>query len=121
MDVLASIARSFRDHPERLALVAADRACTYRELEGIVGGIAAELRSRGAGGRIGILTGDDVATYASILAVLAVGAAYVPLNRKNPAARNALIASQAGLDLVLASQPSKVLDEMLAAHSRPLD
>ena len=71
MDLLASIARAFREYPDRPALVAADGACTYRALEGIVGGIAAELRARGVGRRIGILTGDDLGTYASILAVLA--------------------------------------------------
>ena len=115
MDLLASIARAFREYPDRPALVAADGACTYRALEGIVGGIAAELRARRVGGRIGILTGDDLGTYASILAVLAVGAAYVPLNRKNPPARNSLIVGQAELDLVLASRPSKALEDLQRA------
>jgi D-alanine--poly(phosphoribitol) ligase subunit 1 len=121
MDLLASIARSFRDHPERLALAAADGSCTYRELEGLVGGIAAELRARGAGPRIGVLTGDDLGTYAAILAVLANGAAYVPLNRKNPPDRNRGIVAQAGLDLVVATRPTGALDALQAALARPLD
>ena len=121
MDLLASIARAFREYPDRPALVAADGACTYRELEGIVGGIAAELQSRGVGRRIGILTGDDLGTYASILAVLAIGAAYVPLNRKNPPARNSLIVDQAELDLVLASRPSKALEGLQRATARPIE
>lgn len=121
MDLLANIARSFRDYPDRPALVAADGACSYRELEGMVGGIAAQLRARRAGGRIGVLTGDDLGTYASILAVLAIGAAYVPLNRKNPVARNALIVAQAELDLVLASRPSNILEELGRSVARPID
>jgi amino acid adenylation domain-containing protein len=121
MDLLGSIARTFREYPDRLALVAADGELTYRALEGVVGGIAAELRSRRAGARIGVLTGDDLGTYAAILAVLASGAAYVPLNRKNPPARNAMIVAQAELDLVLASRPSNVLDEIRDAAGRPID
>lgn len=121
MDLLASIARAFREYPDRPALVAADGACTYGALEGIVGGIAAELRARRVGGRIGILTGDDLGTYASILAVLAIGAAYVPLNRKNPPARNSLIVGQAELDLVLATRPSKALEDLQRAVGRPID
>jgi D-alanine--poly(phosphoribitol) ligase subunit 1 len=53
--------------------------------------------------------------------VLASGAAYVPLNRKNPAARNAMMVAQAELDLVLASRPSKPLEELQNAVSRPID
>jgi amino acid adenylation domain-containing protein len=121
MDLLSSIARAFRDYPDRLALVAADGECTYRELEAIVGGIAAELRSRRAAGRIGILTSDDRGTYAAILAVLAVGATYVPLNRKNPPARNGLIVAQAELDLVLVSRPNESIEELRHSAARPID
>jgi non-ribosomal peptide synthetase component F len=121
MDLLGSIARAFRDRPDNLALAAADAACTYRELEAIAGGIGAELRRRRAGPRIGVITGDDLGTYASILAVLASGSAYVPLNRKNPAARNAMMAAQAELDLVVASRPSKPVAELQGLVSRPMD
>lgn len=121
MDLLASIARAFREYPDRPALAAADGQCSYRELEGIVGGIAAELRARRIDGRIGVLTGDDLGTYASILAVLAIGAAYVPLNRKNPPARNSLIVAEADLDVVLASRLSETLDNLKRATRRPIE
>ena len=54
--------------------------------------------------------------------MLAIGAAYVPLNRKNPAARNGLIVDQANLDLVLASRPGKALEDLQRATvARPVD
>jgi D-alanine--poly(phosphoribitol) ligase subunit 1 len=121
MELLGTIARAFRDHPARTALAAADAAVTYRELEELVGGIAARVGGAGAGRRIGVLTGDDLGTYASILAVLASGAAYVPLNRKNPAARNRAIVEQADLDLVLSSKPTEELERLQSVLPRRLD
>jgi amino acid adenylation domain-containing protein len=117
MNLIESIARAGRDHAGRVALTAVDGSCTYSELHGRVAGIAHEIRRHGAGARIGVLTGDDIGTYASILAALATGAAYVPLNRKNPAARNRLVVERAELELVLATQPSRELTELTRAPS----
>ncbi len=62
-----------------------------------------------------MLTGDDVRTYASILAILASGSAYVPLNRKNPPDRNRLIAERAEIDLVLATRPGPEMESLARA------
>ena len=119
MNVIARMERAFREHAERRALWAADGACSYRELGAIVGGIARRIAASGAvagaPARIGVLTGDDVRTYASILAILASGSAYVPLNRKNPAERNRLIAERAELDLVLATRPGPEIEALARA------
>jgi D-alanine--poly(phosphoribitol) ligase subunit 1 len=121
MELLGSIARSFRDHRARPAIAAADATATYGELEELAGGIAGRMGKPGAGRRIGVLTGDDLGTYASILAVLASGAAYVPLNRKNPPERNRAIVEQAELDLVLCSRPAEELERLQAVLPRRLD
>jgi amino acid adenylation domain-containing protein len=59
-----------------------------------------------------------VRTYASILAILASGSAYVPLNRKNPADRNKLIAERAELDLVLATRAGPEIEALRAVLPR---
>ncbi len=59
---------------------------------------------------IGVLTGDDVYTYASILAILSTGAAYVPISKNNPQDRNATIINDANVNVILASKNHQLLD-----------
>lgn len=51
--------------------------------------------------RIGVYCTDDLNTYASILAVSAYGAAFVPLNSNFPLARNLTIIESASIELIL--------------------
>ena len=76
--------------PERLALDAPDATYSYAELDAAVASLAARLRARGIG------RGDRVAVrvrsggaelYAAILAVIACGAAYVPIDADDPQER----------------------------------
>ena len=60
MNVIASMERAFREHPERRALWAADGACSYREL-GASSAASRRSSGRAVPARIGVLTGDDVA------------------------------------------------------------
>ena len=107
---IAAVAERF---PDRNALFAEGRHTTYAELAELAAGIAKEIREQGFADErlIGVLTGDDVRTYASILAILANGSAYVPINNKYPADRNANIVEQAGLRLVLASREHAELEK----------
>ena len=52
---------------------------------------------------VGIITADDFHTYASLLAIMSAGMAYVPINRMNPPARSRAVVEQARLNLVLSS------------------
>ena len=116
LNVITRIERAFREHAERLALSAADGDLSYRELERIVVGITERIGARGTRPpRIGVLTGDDMHTYASLLAIMAVGAAYVPLNRKNPVERNQRVIESAALDLVLAARPGPEIEALETA------
>lgn len=120
--VIEEIAASARRHPERPAVVARDRELSYGELAMWAARIRAGLPRAGEGARLGILTGDDAATYAGILAILASGAAYVPLNRKNPPERNRRIAGDAGVSAILASgEPGAALPADVGAPVIPID
>lgn len=98
-------------YPDRPAIWARGETRTYAELSRDAAGILMSIRSQGLEGaeRIGIVTGDDWQTYAAILAILANGSAYVPLNRKSPVARNLAVLDEACPDAVLYSEPDETV------------
>lgn len=104
-------------YPDRPAIWARGKICTYAELSRIAAGILGLIRSHGLGSaeRIGIVAGDDHQTYAAILAILANGSAYVPLNRKSPVSRNMTVIGEACPDAVLYRDPDRLIDRLQAA------
>lgn len=54
--------------------------------------------------RIGIVTNNDIETYASVLAILFSGKAFVPVNPENPPDRNDSVIEQADLKIILNSK-----------------
>lgn len=129
--VVHEFAEAAKFYPERHALHTLGRHYTYRELSALAQGIRNGLIESGFANqaRIGLLTGDDACTYASILAVLANGSAYVPLNNRNPADRNGQIIDDAGVEVVLVSADQEAAGSIEAAlpadvevmRTRPLD
>lgn len=67
--------------------------------------------------RIGVVTGNDVDTYASVLAILSLGAAFVPLDARNPKPRNLAIVEDACLPVVLSSREIDLENVILTANS----
>ena len=112
VSVVGRVARSIREHPERLALWAKDRTLTYAEL----GQRCATVRSRLAAmgleraPRLGIVTGDDLGTYVAVVASFLNGSTYVPLNSKAPLARNLAIVRDADLAGILTSKPNDLTE-----------
>lgn len=94
-------ARSVADRPGAVAVVCGDEALTYRELSALVAHAATALRRRGAGPDtlvgIGLPRGRD--QLVAVLASLACGAAYLPLDPGYPAERLAFIRSDSRLAL----------------------
>ena len=105
--VIHQFIQSAEVYPGNTALVARQRTFTYTELSAISESIRLALIAQGITGarRIGVMTGDGVATYAAILAVLANGCAYVPINSKNPAAHNIEVIKEAGITALLYETP----------------
>ncbi len=95
--------RSAAAHPERIALVCEGRSSTYGELDQRVGRIAARLREHGVrrGDRVGLCLKRSENLVAALLAVLQVGAAYVPMDPAFPADRLTLMAEDSEVALIV--------------------
>jgi amino acid adenylation domain-containing protein len=78
-----------REQPDRVAVDDGTTSWTYAELREAVAAVAGELRDRGVtrGSRVAMLCGQHARTIPGVLAVLDVGAAYVPLDPHSPPAR----------------------------------
>ncbi len=64
--------------------------------------------------RIGVLTSDGVQTYAAILAILANGGTYVPINSNSPIARNQSIVDEAGITGLVYDPADESISRMAA-------
>ena len=87
-------------HPESSALEDAQGALSYRELMARVVQVSARLQVAGVerGDRVGIrMPSGSRELYVSILAVLAAGAAYVPVDADDPEERAELVFGEAGV------------------------
>lgn len=93
----------------------ARRSLTYRELDRAAGAICQKLTEAGVsrGDRVGICAPKSVAVVASIHAVLAAGAAYVPADVSAPAARAAVIFEDCSVKVIIA--PEQVREALQAA------
>jgi len=86
----------------KVAVIQDGRDWTYADLAGLVGAIAQTLRQSGVsrGDRVGILSGRCVTVVAAQLAVLTLGAAFVPLDPKVGQA-NSAVADTAKIKVLL--------------------
>ncbi|MFC5288277.1 amino acid adenylation domain-containing protein [Actinokineospora guangxiensis] len=118
----AAIAERARRHPDRVAVRAGAGTLTYAELVARSGAIAAALRERGIG------RGDIVSValprttdlVATLIAVSATGAAYLPLDLGFPAERLAHMRADAAPAATVAHGPDS-LDPALITGTAPLD
>ncbi|MGH3580718.1 MAG: amino acid adenylation domain-containing protein, partial [Mycobacterium sp.] len=101
IDILYDTARRFPDAP---AIDDGEIQLTYAELIGDIEESVAWLAARGIGrgDRIGIrMPSGSYALYTAILATLAAGAAYVPVDADDPDERAALVFGEAGVVAVI--------------------
>ncbi|CAN5477188.1 amino acid adenylation domain-containing protein [soil metagenome] len=103
LDQLADSMHQFADEP---AFCIADKYFSYNELNNTIGKIQQLIEQSGATNHcnIGILTYDDVETYASVFAILFLGHAFVPINPIHPQERNQSIIDQAGIKILVSSK-----------------
>ncbi len=92
--------------PDHIAVVCEGKEYSYRELESYANRIANHLLTRDvqAGDRVGILLKRSIETYAAIIAVLKIGAAYVPLDTSFPIERIAYIADDAEFRVLISTE-----------------
>ncbi|HEX8275252.1 MAG TPA: amino acid adenylation domain-containing protein, partial [Longimicrobiaceae bacterium] len=94
-----------RRAPDATALAFAGGALTYAELDARSDALALRLRARGVGpeARVGLCVERTPEMVVGVLGIWKAGGAYVPLDPGYPAERLELIARDAGLRMVVAS------------------
>jgi amino acid adenylation domain-containing protein len=108
LTVVALFEQQIQQRPGAIALTVPEAAAqlTYRELGQLVNQIAAGLRAQGVetGERIGVCLGRSPHLVATLLAVLKVGALYVPLDRTHPPQRLRFILEDAQIHRLITDQ-----------------
>jgi acyl-coenzyme A synthetase/AMP-(fatty) acid ligase/acyl carrier protein len=103
--ILERFDRIARRFSGRLAVRDCSNSLTYAELAAIAGAMAAAIMRAAAGraGPVAILLDSEASYPAAMLAVLAAGRAYVPLDSGAPAERNRTIASEAAVCAIVSA------------------
>lgn len=92
--------------PERIAVVTEDRCWTYAELDQMVVAFSHRLRHEGClpGDHVGLCVDRSAEAIAAMLAVMQVGAAFVPLDPEYPPQRLATMVQDAAIKLIVGHQ-----------------
>ncbi|MFF7366783.1 non-ribosomal peptide synthetase [Streptomyces tricolor] len=93
--------------PDAVALICGDERVTYAELDRRANRFAHLLLAHGVAPDepVGVATGRSTGMVAAVLGVLKAGAAYVPLDPRNPPGRTERIVATSGLRVVVADRP----------------
>jgi amino acid adenylation domain-containing protein len=104
--VVEQFVRTAAARPDDVAVVAADGALTYRELDRRSAALAAHLRTLGAerGRFVALATDRTSALPVAALGILRAGAAYVPVDLSYPAERVALMLRDSGARQIVTSR-----------------
>ncbi|MCM2496148.1 non-ribosomal peptide synthetase/type I polyketide synthase [Burkholderia glumae] len=105
--------------PEAPAVSHRDQIMTYGELDRRIGQLAARMREAGiaSGNRVGISVDRSIDLVAALLAIMKLGATYVPLDPDYPAERLAYIAADAECQLIVTHSTLRAKVESFAAAS----
>ena len=103
LPLYAALEHSIAQHAGNAAMFVEDKSYTYKELGAAVNKIRKALRDAVAEDEkiIGILTNEDLYTYAAIIALWAEGKAYVPVNTDLPKERYEAVISLAGIHTII--------------------
>lgn len=112
--------RNAQTHPERVALALEETDITYGDLARQALRLSQLLPREPSAAYCGILAQRSEAAFAGVLACLAAGYAYVPLNPAFPAGRNRYIVDKADLStLIVGAECADALRRLLATDERP--
>jgi amino acid adenylation domain-containing protein len=92
--------------PDQIAAICEGKEYSYRDLDQYANRIARHLSSSGAKARdrVGILLNRSIETYAAIIAVLKLGATYIPLDTSYPVDRINYIIDDADITLIISTE-----------------
>ncbi|WP_190620442.1 AMP-binding protein [Streptomyces venezuelae] len=110
--LLEGLVRTVAERPDELALVDGSTRLTYAELWAWVAELAATLGRNGVepGTRVAVTGGRSARTVAALLATVAVGATYVPLDASYPVNRLTFMLRDSGASLLLHDGPPPIAD-----------
>ncbi|MFJ9041543.1 amino acid adenylation domain-containing protein [Streptomyces sp. NPDC102406] len=121
--VLHMIVRHARTRPDAVAVRSAEQALTYGQLWRRTLVVAAALKETGvgAGDRVALIAARTPDTVAGALAVMALGAAYVPIDPEHPGERTAAVLAGAAPTALLHAghDPRAPLPAPRPAHPAP--
>ncbi|MGC4808259.1 amino acid adenylation domain-containing protein [Micromonospora sp. DT233] len=102
--LVAVLAAAVAANRHRVALAAADATLSYAELDARANRVAHHLRRHGAGPErvVGLCAERGVDLIVGMLGILKAGAAYLPLDPRDPRRRLDLLVADTGAELVLA-------------------
>ncbi|MFD6908193.1 amino acid adenylation domain-containing protein [Streptomyces sp. NPDC060077] len=100
-------ARRLAERPDAVAVVERSRSVTYAGLDARAAGIGRLLAAYGVGAEsvVGVALPRSTDMIATVLAVLRLGAAFLPLDLAHPADRLAYMIEDSGAALVVGSEP----------------
>lgn len=107
--MFGSIINSFETHNNKNAFCIKDVYYTYQQLESYTVAISEEIINKLPISEkvVGVLAVDDILTYATLLAVMFSGKAYVPINPLYPPFRNSSIIKEAGVKAIVSAVDKK--------------
>ena len=121
--ILENLLNNFKQFPGRNAFFIRDQFYTYSTFENCISIICTQITNTVDPDEqyVGIMTYDDLETYASVYALWFLGKAYVPLNPGNPQERNMEIMRQVGIRTLLTSDSTNVASVLPATGATILD
>ena len=96
-NILKPIFNNIKKHSSRNAFFISEKYYSYKDLGLKINKIRLHLNLIDNNVFFGLVTNDDIETYATILALWSEGRAFVPINPKNPKERNKNIIDKIGL------------------------
>src|SRR5450755_1586220 len=116
--LVSGFLRSLRANPASPALELGDLSLTYEQLWNYAGKIAASLKQNLDASEkvVAVLADRSVGAYAGIIAGLASGRGYVPLNPKFPLERTLVMLRASGCRTVIVGQECAAILQSLLPH-----
>ncbi len=121
--LLGGFADSVQNVPHRTALHLNGQRWTYQQLSGQSGRIAGAIAEGGLSQHrlVGLMASESLTAYAGVLAILAAGRGFVPIDPAYPPRQIEAIVDHAGIDtLVVGVEALDRLDNLLHSVRRPL-
>lgn len=116
--ILEPILMNIAEHSEDNAFCIDGKFYTYGEFGKQVLKVRSLLRNRSVKNRnVGLVTNNDLLTYASIIALWLDGYCYVPLHIKQPIDRCKSIIDQVGIDTILDSSKNTRYEDSLVVYT----